>query len=192
MDTGVPVYSLNTLKCVIHTYGKGAPNGHSEFELDTDFMTQYDRALGGGGVIKSWSAHAAHDAPIDEKKIAADSESASFKFFDEKENPIIKSFAAAEGKGLAGFITNMSMDYGASTWETAVKQEGPEPGQKAPIFVRVDMNFDVVHDIAPGLDAEGAMRAPLWPIGLPSGLNQRIDFNRDGRAIAGKPGDGEV
>ena len=175
MIDGAPEYSQDERLLMVYSSGRRAGKGGvNNFDLDIDFMTTYDRPEG----QKSFSSLAQEAAPIDEAKIAADQESVTFKFFDAATNPIIRSFAAAGGKGLAGFITAMSMDYGQSTWDV----ENTYPTQKAPTFVRVDLQFDVVHDIAPGLDSDGYMRAPLWPVGLPSAINQVNDDIRDGVA----------
>jgi hypothetical protein len=101
------------------------------------------------------------------------------------DNPIIRSFNSTAGRGLAGFITNMSMNYSEATWDTSLIH-----GQRAPMTVQIDINFDVVHDIAPGLDADGYMRAPLWPVGAPSNNMINADLARDGRGSfnAGQPG----
>ena len=36
---------------------------------------------------------------------------------------------------------------------------------RAPKIVKVSINFAPIHDIAPGLDAGGFNRAPLYPVG---------------------------
>jgi len=102
-----------------------------------------------------------------------------------RDNPIIRSFNSTAGRGLAGFITNMSMNYSEATWDTSLIHD-----QRAPMSVQIDINFDVVHDIAPGLDADGYMRAPLWPVGAPSNNMVNADLARDGRGSfnAGQPG----
>ena len=73
-------------------------------------------------------------------------------------NPILQSFRVTQGKGLAGVITSFSIDYGESTWEIDLNK-------KAPQFMRISIGFDVIHDIVPGLDSSGFMRAPTHPVG---------------------------
>jgi hypothetical protein len=82
------------------------------------------------------------------------------RFFSGEEggNPIIRSFENTMSKGLAGFITNLSFDYNDSTYETA-------EGSRAPMFVKVSMGFSPIHDIAPGIDADGINRAPVYKVG---------------------------
>jgi hypothetical protein len=38
-------------------------------------------------------------------------------------------------------------------------------GNRAPRSCKVQMNFEPIHDIAPGLDHEGFNRAPIYPVG---------------------------
>lgn len=58
-------------------------------------------------------------------------------------------------KGLAGVITDITFDYNTSTWETAMNHVAPQ-------FIDVSLSFTAIHDIAPGLDANGVNRAPLY------------------------------
>ena len=84
------------------------------------------------------------------------------KFFRSGEdgNPIVRSFESARGRGLAGVITTMDLDYALEEINWDVKM-----GSKAPQAVKVSMSFNVIHDITPGLDAHGALRAPTHPVG---------------------------
>ena len=77
---------------------------------------------------------------------------------DKAPNEIVRSFEATMGRGLAGVITALDFDYNASTWEI-------EPGSRAPQFMTVTLSFAVIHDITPGLDADGFMRAPTHLVG---------------------------
>jgi hypothetical protein len=74
-------------------------------------------------------------------------------------NPITAAFESTLGKGLAGFITMLDVNYQDQLWETAVE------GSKAPKVVKISINFAPLHDIPPGLDADGAMRAPVYNAG---------------------------
>ena len=75
-------------------------------------------------------------------------------------NPFTAAFESAQGKGLAGFITSLNiggiMD---SPWETS------RMGSKAPMMVKIDIGFAPTHDIPPGLDHDGMMRAPTYNVG---------------------------
>jgi hypothetical protein len=75
-----------------------------------------------------------------------------------KQNPIVRSFEATRGKGLAGVITSFDMSHNDAPWED-------ELGSKAPIWTTIDIAFQVIHDIAPGLAADGSLRAPSHPVG---------------------------
>jgi hypothetical protein len=74
-------------------------------------------------------------------------------------NPYTKAFESSKGKGLAGFITSLDVNYQESVWNTN------SPGSNAPHGVKITMGFSPIHDIAPGLDHEGIMRAPIYNVG---------------------------
>jgi hypothetical protein len=74
-------------------------------------------------------------------------------------NPLTAAFESTLGKGLAGFITMLDVNYQDQLWETE------REGSKAPKLVKLSINFAPLHDIPPGLDADGAMRAPVYKAG---------------------------
>jgi hypothetical protein len=88
-----------------------------------------------------------------------------FKTVDKKEdsltsnNPITASYESGMSRGIAGFITQLDMNYGDSNWETT------RIGSKAPMLVKVTINFAPIHDIVPGIDHNGMMRAPAYNVG---------------------------
>ena len=74
-------------------------------------------------------------------------------------NPFTAAYETSRGQGLAGFITNLDVNYNESTWQTEIK------GSRAPMFVKITIGFAPVHDIPPGLDHLGEMRAPIYNVG---------------------------
>ena len=74
-------------------------------------------------------------------------------------NPITASYESGMSRGIAGFITQLDMNYGDSNWETT------RIGSKAPMLVKVTINFAPIHDIVPGIDHNGMMRAPTYNVG---------------------------
>lgn len=74
-------------------------------------------------------------------------------------NPIVQGFNSTKGKGLAGFIKSMKMDFTESTWETE------DENSKAPMRLKIDMEFAPIHDINPGLGADGFMTGAPYNIG---------------------------
>jgi hypothetical protein len=76
-------------------------------------------------------------------------------------NPIVKSFEESGGKGLAGFITSLGFEWlgDGNPWETE------RYGSRAPKMCEITITFAPVHDIAPGIDANGFNRAPLYNVG---------------------------
>ncbi len=84
------------------------------------------------------------------------------QFFDDNRNPILRSFKSTHGKGLAGVVTEFKVDYAEakSSWETTRTNHA-----RAPKFVTITLGMQVIHDIPLGLDANGIMNAPIWPVG---------------------------
>lgn len=93
-------------------------------------------------------------------------------FMSPTKNALVRSFESVKGKGLAGFITSMSVSWmDKNTWETT-------PGSRAPKSFVVQMSFSPLHDIEPGLDHVGYSRAPTYPVGW---SGQGIDEDKNGR-----------
>jgi len=80
-----------------------------------------------------------------------------------QENYLVRSFESAMGKGLAGFITDLSFDWAESTWET-------KPGMRAPQMMKVSVSYSPIHDIPMGLDSDGMMRSVAYNVGTASGV----------------------
>jgi hypothetical protein len=81
-------------------------------------------------------------------------------FFDHKKNALVRSFRAVEGKGLAGVITSMNLNYDGATWGTA-----QEHSDRAPKQVEISLGFAPIHDLPLGLDSHGELVAPSHPVG---------------------------
>ena len=96
-------------------------------------------------------------------------------------NPITRSYESGMSRGLAGFITNLDISYNESTWETS------RIGSKAPMLVKVNIGFSPIHDIPPGLDHNGMLRAPVYNVGRIN--NEFFGDPHDGNA---GHGDGRV
>ena len=80
-------------------------------------------------------------------------------FMNANNNVIVRSFESTGGKGLAGFIDSIAFDwYDRTTWDI-------DADRKAPKMCKVTISFTPVHDIAPGLTANGENRAPIYPLG---------------------------
>lgn len=80
------------------------------------------------------------------------------RFMDPRQNSITRAFNSTGGQGLAGFIESMSFDWMAGTWDT-------DEGRLAPKTCKITISFSPIHDIPPGLDADGSNRAPVYPTG---------------------------
>ena len=77
-----------------------------------------------------------------------------------KENTIIKSFENNSGEGIAGFIDNLQID-----WQLNTIMWGTEIGNRAPTGCKITLGFKPIHDITPGIDADGFNRAPVYKVG---------------------------
>jgi hypothetical protein len=81
-------------------------------------------------------------------------------FMNPEFNPITRAFENSGGRGLAGVITSLNYDWldGQNPWET-------DWNSRAPMWFKVTVGFDPIHDIPPGLDYNGYNRAPLYNVG---------------------------
>jgi hypothetical protein len=75
-------------------------------------------------------------------------------------NPFTKAFETTRGRGLAGVMKNISFNWLEDNipWET-------DFNARAPIGCDITFQFDVIHDIPPGIDHTGYNRAPLYNVG---------------------------
>ena len=85
-------------------------------------------------------------------------------FFNPNNNAIVSSFEAAGGRGLAGFITSFDMDWNQASWDMSAM------GRRAPTAMKISIAFSPIHDIPPGLDNNGFMRAVNYPVGNIAGM----------------------
>lgn len=81
------------------------------------------------------------------------------EFFKPENNAIVRSFESTSGRGLAGVIPSMAFDWKTPTWDTT------NIGRRAPQWCQITMTFMPIHDIPPGLDSDGFMRAPVYNVG---------------------------
>jgi hypothetical protein len=74
-------------------------------------------------------------------------------------NPVVKAFESTKGKGLAGFIKSLKFDWSDARWETG------RQNARAPMSVKVAIDFAPIYDINPGLDSDGFMTSPVYNTG---------------------------
>lgn len=86
-------------------------------------------------------------------------------------NPIVKAFENNGGTGLAGFIKSVNVGYP----ENAIWATG-RINARVPTMIQLSITFSPVHDIEPGLDHNGFMRAPIWNVG---GIIGKIFTDKD-------------
>ena len=82
-------------------------------------------------------------------------------FFNPDKNPIVRAFNASMGAGLAGVITNMSLNYDGATYGTDSLDN-----DRAPKKVEVQLSFSPIHDLPLGLDYAGRIIAPAHGVGV--------------------------
>ena len=87
-------------------------------------------------------------------------------------NPIVRAFESTRGRGLAGFITDLKMDWADYTWETS-------PGDRAPMAMKLSISFAPIHDIPMGLDSDGMMRSVAYNVGSMSRTIGRDQYESD-------------
>jgi hypothetical protein len=101
-------------------------------------------------------------------------------------NPITFAMEDSMSRGLAGVVTSMNFNWleQGIPWDTRWNS-------RAPMACKISIGFDPIHDIAPGLDAYGANRAPNYNVGNVSliagdphkdnGLKSKTFYNRLGK-----------
>ena len=82
-------------------------------------------------------------------------------FYDYEKNSVVKSFESTMGMGMAAVVTQLQFTWMDGLWGAG--EDGA--GHRAPRSCKVQMSFEPIHDIAPGLDHEGLNRAPIYPVG---------------------------
>ena len=97
---------------------------------------------------------------VPHKEEDADQVGNMVKFLSPNTNPIIRSFENSGGQGLAGVITSLDFDYNLAeaTWTTDI-------GRRTTKSLKISFAFTVIHDITPGLDHAGGLRALSHPLG---------------------------
>lgn len=82
------------------------------------------------------------------------------EFYSSDNNAIVRSFESTRGRGVAGFITSLGLDYGMNNYPWSI-----EPGSRAPMIVKISLGFAPITDLPLGLDYDGVMRNPSHPVG---------------------------
>jgi len=79
-------------------------------------------------------------------------------FFNPENNAIVRSFNESGGRGLAGVITQLDMDWNQAEWDIGKER-------RAPTYCKISMGFAPIHDLPLGIDADGVMTAPAYNVG---------------------------
>ena len=106
--------------------------------------------------VSDLSSQVQTTAPLDASTLITD-------FYNPSKNSVVRSFETAMGMGLAAVVTSLNFTWMDNSILWGVGEDGS--GNRAPRSCKVQMNFEPIHDIAPGLDHEGFNRAPIYPVG---------------------------
>lgn len=110
-------------------------------------------------VVLSAVDTAAASANLNLSSILDDSTTTGVKgFMSPANNAVVRSFEHNKGRGLAGVIKQLSFNWIDFNWET-------DWGARAPMGTKVTISFECIHDLPPGLDESGYMRAPTHNVG---------------------------
>lgn len=87
-------------------------------------------------------------------------------FFDSSTNAVVRGFETTQGRGIAGMITSLKFTWldSNNTWEVT-------RGSRAPMWCKVSIGMDVIHDLPLGMAHDGFMIAPAYPVG---NINRRF------------------
>lgn len=80
-------------------------------------------------------------------------------FYSANNNAVVRSFRSTAGRGLAGFVKDLQLDYSGFNW-------GVDSKLRAPMGVKVTIAFAPIHDVPLGLDHKGKMISPTHPVGF--------------------------
>ncbi len=94
---------------------------------------------------------------------------AGWTFLSPESNPVVHSFENSKGRGLAGVITQMGLNYDQAKWGS-----NRTKGLRAPMNIKISLSFAPIHDMPLGLTSEGKMFAPSHPTGpyMPKRLDE--------------------
>ena len=82
------------------------------------------------------------------------------KFMEPANNPTVRAYESTQGRGLAGVIGAVNFNWLDDTFNWEI-----DNNSRAPMGCKISFSFDVIHDIAPGLDHSGYNRAPVYNVG---------------------------
>jgi hypothetical protein len=145
------------------------PDAPTTINETTQFVIPLASIVRNGSNVESIvNAQAAQIAPATNSQQTESSSDSTKEFFEDSEsakNPIMRAFSSAQGKGLAGFLTSFDLsNLMEAPWITE------KIGDRAPMLLTVGTSFSPIHDIQPGLDHNGVLTAPIWPVGGTMGM----------------------
>ena len=165
VDFSMPVETANLKLRVDPAYLYQTPNETLVNTLEFGILLAGAGGLVGAGIdlglrtnaVKGFSNATGISPLIDFARTLYQSEES--RFMESFENHFVKAYESSMGRGLAGTIGSVTFDWLSDfPWEI-------DYNSRAPIGCKISFNFDVIHDIPPGLDHTGYNRAPLYNVG---------------------------
>ena len=143
---------------------------HPGLKLDFIFVVAMNTADSSSGTSQSrWTygvkqsevTRVANQLANPTATVAMEGATSTQAFLSTVNNPILRAFETTRGDGLAGFITNIKMDWmmQEGIWETVGY------GNRAPMMCKIAIQYKPIFDLPPGLDSNGFMNAPVYPVG---------------------------
>ena len=157
-NTGLGLFGKNRLELVV-THEDLMPNINTMF--NTRVLPFLSITAFAEGLLQSLANEAATVTGIPSDVLSGlISTSEAANFMKPENNPITRAFESAGGRGLAGVISNLTYSWidAQNTWEI-------DWNSRAPMVAKIDVSFDAIHDIPPGLDHNGYNRAPIYNVG---------------------------
>ena len=93
-------------------------------------------------------------------------------------NPIMQAFESNKGRGIAGFISQIELDWKDALWET--EWNASRNSSRAPTMCTIDLRFLPIHDVNPGLDSDGFITSPVYPVGRYSNAINNVSSDDSG------------
>lgn len=145
------------------TFGKTKSQSGDQIDIKQGYISyddidHYETAL---ATVQKGANPAIYTTPAQGEDPNKDKKDSMFKVLFSDSNPLFRSFESTAGRGLAGVITSLNFDWGLNS---EINWDLSKFGYKAPQGCKISISFTPIHDIVPGLDHNGMMRAPVFNV----------------------------
>lgn len=144
-------------------FGKTKNQSGDQIDIKQGYISygdidHYETAL---ATVQKGANPAIYTTPAQGEDPNKDKKDSMFKVLFSDANPLFRSFESTTGRGLAGVITSLNFDWGLNS---EINWDLSKFGYKAPQGCKISISFTPIHDIVPGLDHNGMMRAPVFNV----------------------------